>query len=58
VVLTAPHIWGAPELASFGGIAPPELAASFAVRSLAVGMITWAVLGGLVATLWHSDPAK
>jgi cobalt transporter subunit CbtA len=58
VVLAAPHIWGAPELASFGGIAPPELAASFAVRSLAVGMITWAVLGGLVATLWHSDPAK
>lgn len=58
VVLVAPHIWGAPELASFGGIAPPELAASFAARSLAVGMITWAVLGGLVVTLWHSDPAK
>ena len=58
VVLTAPHIWGAPDLSTFGGIAPPELAASFAARSLAVGMITWAVLGGLVATLWHSDPAK
>ena len=58
VFLAAPHIWGAPELASFGGIAPPELAASFAARSLAVGMITWAVLGGLVVTLWHSDPAK
>lgn len=58
VVLVAPHIWGAPELASFGGIAPPELAASFAARSLAVGMITWAVLGGLVVTLWHSEPAK
>ena len=58
IILAAPHIWGAPELASFGGIAPPELAASFTARSLAVGMITWGVLGGLVVTLWRSDPAK
>lgn len=58
VILAAPQIWGAPDLASFGGIAPPELAASFTARSLAVGMITWATLGGLVVTLWRSDPAK
>ncbi|MEI6798963.1 MAG: CbtA family protein [Pseudomonadota bacterium] len=57
VILVAPHIWGAPELASFGGVVPPELASSFAARSLAVGMVTWAVLGGLIVTLWHSDPA-
>jgi hypothetical protein len=25
---------------------------------LAVGMITWATLGGLVVTLWRSDAAK
>lgn len=58
VILAAPHIWGAPEMTGFGGLAPPELAASFAVRSLAVGLITWAVLGGLTWTLWQSDAAK
>ena len=58
VIVIAPHIWGAPELARFGGVAPPELASQFAARSLAVGMITWATLGGLVVTLWQSDPAK
>jgi len=57
VILVAPHIWGAPELASYGGVVPPELASSFAARSLAVGMVTWAVLGGLIVMLWHSDPA-
>jgi cobalt transporter subunit CbtA len=58
VLLVAPHIWGAPELTGFGGVVPPELASAFAARSLAVGMITWAVLGGLAVTLWRSDPAS
>lgn len=55
-VLAAPHVWGAPELAHFGGVVPPELAASFAARSLAVGAITWMTLGGLVVAFWHSEP--
>ena len=57
VLLAVPHVWGAPELASFGGVVPPELAASFAARSLAVGMITWMTLGSLVVTFWQSEPA-
>lgn len=57
-VLALPHIWGAPELAAFGGVVPPELASSFAARSLGVGMITWMTLGGLLVTLWHSEPVK
>ena len=57
-VLAAPQIWGAPKVADFAGIVPPELAASFAAHSLGVGLITWLVLGGLLVTLWHSDPAR
>ena len=57
-VIVLPHIWGAPELAGFGGVVPPELASSFAARSLGVGMITWMTLGGLLVTFWHSEPAK
>ncbi len=52
-----PHLVGAPELDSFGGIVPPELAATFAARSLGVGLITWAVLGLAVEGLWHSRRA-
>ncbi len=58
VLLAAPHVWGAPEATGFGGVVPPELASAFAARSLAVGMITWAVLGGLAVTLWRSEPAS
>jgi cobalt transporter subunit CbtA len=57
-VLAAPHIWGAPQVAEFAGIVPPELAASFAAHSLGVGLITWAVLGGLLVTIWHSETAR
>ena len=57
VVLFAPHLWGAPQLAEFAGIVPPELASSFAARTLAVGLITWLALGGLVAVFWHSEAA-
>lgn len=57
-VLAAPHVWGAPTAPGFAGVAPPELASAFAAHSLGVGMITWMVLGGLLITFWHSDPAK
>ena len=56
-LLIVPHVWGAPELAGFGGVVPPELAASFAARSLGVGLVTWVVLGGLAVTFWHAEPA-
>ena len=56
-VLAAPHIWGAPKLAGFGGIVPPELAAAFTAHSLGVGLITWIVLAGVLVRLWHAEPA-
>ncbi len=52
VLLALPHIIGAPHLAEFTGLIPPELSSSFAARSLGVGLIAWVVLGGLAAWLW------
>lgn len=54
-LLAAPHVWGAPQAATFAGIVPPELASAFAAHSLGVGLITWAVLGALLVTIWRSD---
>jgi cobalt transporter subunit CbtA len=53
VLLVAPHLIGAPELEHFAGTAPPEMAAKFAARSLAVGAITWLALGFSSALFWE-----
>lgn len=50
-LLAVPHLIGAPELESYSGVAPPELASSFAARSLGVGLIVWSALGALSG--WH-----
>ena len=55
-LLAIPHILGAPHLDHFSGTVPPELAASFAARSLGVGLVAWVTLGGLAARFW-SRPA-
>ena len=47
VLLAAPHIIGAPQLAEFSGILPPELAARHAAHSLGAGLVAWVTLGGL-----------
>lgn len=52
VLLAIPHIIGAPHLAEFTGIVPPELAASFAARSLGVGLVCWVTMGGLASRFW------
>ena len=56
VLLVLPHVIGAPELDGYSGIVPPELAASFAARSLGVGLIAWVTLGGLLAWFWNREP--
>jgi cobalt transporter subunit CbtA len=56
-IAALPHLVGAPELDSFGGVAPPELAAAFAARTLGVGLLTWLALGLAVESLWHSERA-
>lgn len=56
-VLVLPHLVGAPELDGFSGIAPPELAAQFAARSLAVGLCGWLTLGAVASHLWGAKEA-
>ena len=51
-LLAVPHVIGAPELESYSGVAPPELASTFAARSLGVGLIVWSTLGALSGWLW------
>lgn len=52
VLLAVPHLIGAPELESYSGVAPPELASTFAARSLGVGLIVWSALGAVSGWLW------
>lgn len=52
LLLAIPHVIGAPELESYSGVAPPELASSFAARSLGVGLSVWSALGALSGWLW------
>ncbi|MBC7737661.1 MAG: CbtA family protein [Candidatus Saccharibacteria bacterium] len=53
ILLLIPHIIGAPHLAEFTGILPPEMAAQHAARSLGVGLVAWVTLGGL--SRWFLD---
>lgn len=55
VLLAVPHLIGPPELGYFAGAVPPELASSFAARSLGVGLVAWVTLGGLLAWFWSSE---
>jgi len=52
LLLLVPHIIGAPHLDTYYGIAPPELSAHFATRSLGVGAAGWALLGFFTAYFW------
>lgn len=51
-LLAVPHLIGAPELESYSGVAPPELASTFAARSLGVGLMVWSALGAMAGWLW------
>jgi cobalt transporter subunit CbtA len=57
VLLAAPHVIGAPEVEQYSGVAPPELAATFAARVLGVGLVVWAVLGWLAGHFWSAKTA-
>ncbi|MEE9389159.1 MAG: CbtA family protein [Paracoccaceae bacterium] len=50
--LAMPHIIGAPQLDTYFGIAPPELASLFVTRSLGVAAIAWAIMGSVAAYFW------
>jgi cobalt transporter subunit CbtA len=53
-----PHVVGAPHPEGWVGSAPPELAAEFAARVLAVGLVSWAVLGAVAAWAWGRQPLE
>jgi cobalt transporter subunit CbtA len=52
VLLALPHVIGAPHMDGFGGVAPPELASTFAARTLGVSLVAWLSLGYLATRLW------
>lgn len=56
LLLALPHVIGAPHPVGFSGVAPPELAAAFATRSLGVGLVVWAALGALAGQFWSGKP--
>lgn len=57
VLVALPHVIGAPVPEGFSGVAPPELAGSFATRALGVGLAVWAILGWTAGRLWSAAPA-
>lgn len=52
--IALPHLIGAPHPDQLAGVAPPEIAALFASRSLGVGLMSWVALGGLLGHFWSS----
>ena len=52
VLLVAPHLVGAPHPHEGAGLVPPELAASFAARSLGVNALMWGLLGLATGALY------
>lgn len=55
VLLALPHVIGAPVLATYWGVAPPELAAQFVTFSLGSAAAGWTCLGFLAAWFWTRD---
>lgn len=58
VLLLAPHLIGTPLPDTLTQVAPPELAASFAARTLGVALMVWAALGLLLGAVWNSKLAQ
>jgi len=56
-LVALPHLIGAPHLDTYFGVAPPELSAHFAARSLAAAAASWVALGALAGWLWHRGEA-
>jgi cobalt transporter subunit CbtA len=50
-LIVAPHLIGAPQAEGVGTL-PPELAASFAARSLAIAAVFWVLLGWAAGALY------
>ena len=55
LLISAPHLVGAPHPHEFEGVVPPELSALFAARVLTVGAFGWAALGALAGYFWSRE---
>ena len=52
IFIIIPHLIGHPKLETYFGVAPPELAAEFASRALAVSLVSWIILGIISSQFW------
>ncbi len=52
VLIALPHLIGAPQIDTYFGTAPPELASHFVTRSLGVAALSWIALGAMAGALW------
>ncbi len=57
LLIAAPHLIGAPAIDTYFGVAPPELSAHFATRSLGVAALSWVVLGLIAGLVWDRSRA-
>lgn len=55
ILLAIPHVIGAPELESYAGVSPPEVAGEFSAHVLVVGIVIWAVLGWVAGYIWARE---
>lgn len=53
ILLAGPHVYGAPQPAVHGGLAPEELVRAFIVASLACNAAFWLVLGAITGFLFR-----
>lgn len=53
VLIVAPHLAGAPQVAEAASQVPPAMAAQFAARSLAIGFVFWALIGLAYGWAWE-----
>ena len=54
-LLLVPHLWGAPEPATFSGPVPTELGALFAARAFGVGLAAWVLTGSFAGHFWQAE---
>ena len=54
ILIVAPHLAGAPEIAAVKSELPAGLAAQFAARALAVGFVFWCVIGLAYGWAWQA----
>lgn len=55
ILIAAPQLIGAPLPDTLTQVAPPELAAAFAARTLGVALVVWATLGLCLGAVWNSS---